>query len=106
MAVDIEQWLEALGLTKYRYAFVENEISYGDLSELTEGDLKEVGLPIGPRRRALTAIAELSAHIPKPSIARPAAERRQLTVMFWDLVGSTVLSRQLDPGGLRDIMRR
>ncbi len=64
MTGDIEQWLEALDLTKYREAFAENEIALGDLSELTEDDLKEMGLPIGPRRRALKAIAELDTQRP------------------------------------------
>ncbi len=117
MTGDIEQWLEALDLIKYRDAFAANEIAVGDLSELTEDDLKEMGLPIGPRRRALKAIAELdaqrhtppgaaSAEIAEQSQLSPAAERRQLTIMFCDLVGSTALSRQLDPEDHRDIMRR
>ena len=87
MAGDIDQWLEVLDLTKYRDAFAENEIAFGDLAELTENDLKEIGLPMGPRRRALRAIAELGvqrhgplgvadAETPKPSQVSPAAERR------------------------------
>ena len=117
MTGDIEKWLEALDFIKYRDAFAANEIAFGDLSELTEEDLKEMGLPIGPRRRALKAIAELdaqrhtppgaaSAGIAEPSQVSPAAERRQLTVMFCDLVGSTELSRRLDPEDLREVMRR
>ncbi len=117
MTGDIERWLEALELVKYRDAFAANEIAFGDLSELTEGDLKEMGLPIGPRRRAIKAIAELavqrrtppgavSAEIAEPSQVSPAAERRQLTIMFCDLVGSTELSARLDPEDLREVMRR
>ncbi len=117
MADDIEQWLEVLGLTKYRAAFAENEVAFGDLSELTEDDLKDMGLPIGPRRRVLKAIAELdvqrhsqsgaaAAETPEQSQVSPAAERRQLTVMFCDLVGSTALSQELDPEDLREVMRR
>ena len=115
MANSIENWLEALDLTKYRDAFVENEVAFGDLSTLTEADLKEIGLPIGPRRRVLKAIGELNAEPPAlpgvgnerstvPSVV-PSAERRQLTVMFCDLVGSTELSQKLDPEDLREIYR-
>ena len=109
---NIASWLEALDLSNYREAFAENEIALGDLSELTEDDLKEMGLPIGPRRRALKAIAALGSTGPaadeKPlaTLTSRAAERRQLTVMFCDLVGSTALSQQLDPEDLREIMRR
>jgi len=116
MESDVEQWLEAHDLAKYRDAFAENEIAYGDLAELTEDDLKEMGLPIGPRRRALKAIAALDGQRhPQPDAliaeisertGSPAAERRQLTVMFCDLVGSTELSRQLDPEDLREVLRR
>ncbi len=117
MAGDIDEWLEALDLIKYRDAFAANEIAFGDLSDLTEDDLKEMGLPIGPRRRALKAIAEQDAQraMPtgaasperaKPSQLSPVAERRQLTIMFCDLVGSTALSRRLDPEDHRDIMRQ
>ncbi len=117
MTGDIEQWLEALDLIKYRDAFAANEIALGDLSELTEDDLKDMGLPIGPRRRALKAIAELdgqrhtppgaaSAEITERSQVSPAAERRQLTVMFCELVGSTELLGRLDPEDLREVMRR
>ena len=73
MASDIEQWLEALELAKYRDAFAENEIAFEDLSELTDDDLKEMGLPIGPRRRALKAIAELDAQR-RPSPGARSAE--------------------------------
>ena len=109
---DIETWLEALDLANYRDAFARNEIAFGDLPELTEADLKEMGLPIGPRRRALKAIAALDDTDAAPAetalspVAGRAAERRQLTVMFCDLVGSTAMSQQLDPEELRDVMRR
>lgn len=114
MADSIESWLEVLDLKKYLDAFVENEVAFGDLTTLTEADLKEMGLPIGPRRRALRAIDELDGEYTaqlgtsddgptEPLVA--AAERRQLTVMFCDLVGSTELSQKLDPEDLRDILR-
>jgi len=115
MANSVDSWLKALDLTKYHDAFVQHEVSFGDLSSLTEADLKEMGLPIGPRRRVLKAISEIDesdttlASGPgdfsiEPSID-PVAERRQLTVMFCDLVGSTELSQQLDPEDLREIFR-
>jgi class 3 adenylate cyclase/tetratricopeptide (TPR) repeat protein len=112
MKRDIKSWLETLQLSNYRDAFTANEIVFGDLLELTEHDLITMGLPIGPRRRALKAIAELDSekvvtaaeHSP-PAVSQ-VAERRQLTVMFCDLVGSTALSQQLDPEDLREVMRR
>jgi len=116
MENEIERWLEDLELKKYSSAFSKNEVYFQDLSELTEDDLKEMGLPIGPRRRALKSISALKTATSteaaikdgdneKPNVS-PVAERRQLTVMFCDLVGSTELSQQLDPEDLRDIMRR
>jgi class 3 adenylate cyclase len=117
MADRLHDWLHALDLAKYRDAFAGNEIAFGDLAHLTEDDLREMGLPIGPRRRALRAIAELGAEEGPPvaeeaasalgqPVASPAAERRQLTVMFCDLVGSTALSERLDPEDLRMVMQR
>ncbi|MFP6749376.1 MAG: adenylate/guanylate cyclase domain-containing protein, partial [Alphaproteobacteria bacterium] len=83
-----------------------------ELPAITDDDLKELGLPLGPRRRILMATRTAQAATPEPAgrgqgEAAPAseAERRQLTVMFCDLVGSTALSQQLDPEDLRDIMR-
>ncbi|CTQ52318.1 Adenylate cyclase 2 [Roseibium album] len=111
----LDDWLADLDLSKYREAFTENEIVFGDIALLTEDDLKEVGLPVGPRRRALEAIAKLGngqlpAPVKTPVLVQPnlspVVERRHLTVMFCDLVGSTQLSRQLDPEDLRDVMRR
>ena len=109
---DIGSWLLGLDLGSYRDAFAANEIAFGDLAELTEEDLKEMALPIGPRRRILKAIANLSpedpaaTEEPAPPGAGQAPERRQLTVLFCDLVGSTALSQQLDPEDLRNVMRR
>lgn len=111
---DIAAWLEQLGLTKYAPIFSENELEPADLSELSEDDLKEIGLPLGPRRRILKAIRALNARdrVPKESTGddaadahiRVEAERRQLTVMFCDLVGSTALSQKLDPEDYREII--
>jgi class 3 adenylate cyclase len=112
MARDIGKWLEGLGLAKYAGLFAENEIDLDILADLTESDFKDLSIPLGDRKRLLRAIASLSdgsgeSSVPAP---RPApaveAERRQLTVMFCDLVGSTELSRRLDPEDLREVMRR
>ncbi|NIM73300.1 MAG: AAA family ATPase [Gammaproteobacteria bacterium] len=109
----IRAWLDGLGLGKYAEVFAENEIEMGDLAHLSEEDLRELGLPMGPRKRILNAASGPSvAETPAASAARAAdapvgeAERRQLTVMFCDLVGSTELSQRLDPEELRDINRR
>ena len=110
MAGEIKEWLEDLGLAKYSRTFAENEIDFAVLRHLGEGDLKELGLPMGPRKKLLVAIAELDVPpepTPMPVEARTReAERRQLTVMFVDLVGSTELSGRLDPEEMRDVLRR
>jgi class 3 adenylate cyclase len=110
-AVDIAEWLRGLGLEKYAPAFDENAINWDVLSELTTDDLKEIGIAaVGDRRRLLAAIAALregalpAAPAPVQSSAPAEAERRQLTVMFCDLVGSTPLSTRFDPEDLREIV--
>jgi class 3 adenylate cyclase/predicted ATPase len=106
----IAEWLESIGLEKYTQCFAENAIDFSVISDLTEQDLKELGVPLGHRRKMLRAIAELSAAaVARSPIAiqpllRDDAERRQLTVMFCDLVGSTALSGRLDPEDLRKVM--
>src|SRR6516165_6709513 len=105
--MDIGGWLRGLGLERYERAFRENEIDLRVLPELTADDLKELGVAaIGHRRLLLKAIADLAAgagraaaeDVPaaSPANAPAEAERRQLTVMFCDLVGSTPLSARLD----------
>ncbi len=103
----IRGWLEGLGLGQHAEAFEAQEIDLDALADVTEGDLKEMGIPIGPRRKILRAIAELgTAAQTAPAPARPQeAERRQITVMFCDLVGSTALSEKLDPEDLRSLMQ-
>ena len=105
-AVDILAWLRELGLERYEQAFQENEVAADILPKLTADDLKDIGVTIvGHRRKLLEAIAALAkpalsqqAAPEAPHTARPsAAERRQLTVMFVDLVDSTALSAALDP---------
>src|ERR1700716_4273788 len=114
MAGDLGQWLHDIGLGDYVESFAEQRITSDVLSELSEQDLKELGLPLGDRKRLLKAIATLREPAttapsvpfpPTPSQGRE-AERRQLTVLFCDLVGSTELSRRLDPEDLRDLTRR
>ena len=111
--MDIAAWLRGLGLEQYEPAFRANEIDEGVLPSLTSEDLREIGVvPIGHRRRLLHAIAALGTQVPaiaetKVSCETPAPanpERRQLTVMFCDLVGSTALASRLDPEDLRDVI--
>ena len=105
---DVRQWLDALDLGQYTETFAENRIDGAVLAHPTEQDLREMGLPIGPRRKLMVAIAALSDGADAEPSARseptPEAERRQITVMFCDLVGSTALSEKLDPEDLRDVM--
>jgi class 3 adenylate cyclase len=108
--MEIGTWLRSLGLERYEPAFRENEIDWEALPKLTAEDLKDLGVVLGGhRRRLLDAIAALGDGQPAaaapPSLA-PAleAERRQLTVMFCDLVGSTPLSTRFDPEDLREIV--
>src|SRR6185437_6983346 len=109
----IAHWLHALGFEQYAQRFAENEIDVSVLSHLTDQDLKDIGVPLGHRRKILAAISEPTAPalaVSEPSSALMApkildgAERRQLTVMFADLVGSTALSARLDPEELRDVI--
>ncbi len=110
---DIAAWLENLDLGRYQEVFAENEIDLEVLPELNEQDFKDLDIPLGPRRKLLKAIKTLSDAVvathdqSAQSEAPPSrAERRHLTVMFVDLVGSTALSGQLDPEDLSIIMRR
>jgi class 3 adenylate cyclase len=110
--MDVAAWLQDLGLGRYEGRFRDNEIEADVLRDLTEADLEKLGLPLGPRKRILKAIAKLSDDDKAPpptSRGRPSpdegAERRQLTVMFCDLVGSTALSARLDPEDMRHVIR-
>ena len=106
----IADWLEKLGLGQYAQRFAENDITFAILPHLTDQDLKELGVTsLGHRRQLLLAIAEIRSvqREPAPSSAAPAhdtAERRQVTVMFSDLVGSTALSARMDPEDLREVI--
>ncbi len=99
-------WLRGLGLGQYAEAFRENDVDAGLLSSLTAEDLREMGVAsVGHRRRLLQAIAERSRAERPVAAAAPGAERRQLTVMFVDLVGSTALSARLDPEETGAVLR-
>jgi class 3 adenylate cyclase/predicted ATPase len=114
--MDISAWLRGLGLECYEQAFRENAIDEATLPKLTAEDVRDLGVTaVGHRRILLGAIAALrtetfhdtAQHAVEPDRPRgkaPEAERRQLTVMFVDLVGSTALSARLDPEELRDII--
>src|ERR1700730_3886389 len=106
--MDVADWLRKLGLEQYEPAFRANEIDERVLPSLTTEDLKDLGVSlVGHRRRLLDAIAALGAEAPTATVTAPIqaeAERRQLTVMFCDLVGSTELSAHLDPEDLREVI--
>lgn len=109
--MDLTQWLQALGLEEHTPSFLAQGITIELLPQLDDADLKELGVALlGHRKRLLLAIAELAsgavhgAPAPTPRAARE-AERRQLTVMFCDLVGSTLLSARLDPEDLQQVIR-
>jgi class 3 adenylate cyclase len=106
---DIAEWLASLDLGEYAQRFAENAIDLSVIRDLTENDLEKLGVLLGHRRKMLRAIAELqgeAASKPQTSAepGRDRAERRQLTVMFCDLVGSTALSARLDPEDMRQVI--
>ena len=108
---EVVDWLKTLGMSEYAERFAESDIDTSVLCELTDQDLKELGVSLGHRRKMLRAIAELVAVPPtqlQPALTEPkpkdTAERRQVTVVFSDLVGSTALAARMDPedlGGAR-----
>ena len=117
--MNVRVWLRGLGLGRYEEKFRENKIDFDVLADLTDGDLRELGVPLGDRRRLLRAIAELGAQQPRTAQARPrpaapapaqsfaqldSAERRPITVMFCDLVGSTELAAALDVEDWRNLV--
>jgi hypothetical protein len=120
VAVDIEAWLRGLGLEQYASAFRDNDVDAAVLPELTAEDLIGLGVTsIGNRRKLLAAIAALNEPAPAservaevtakrpvdaPISSASGAERRQLTVMFCDLVSSTELASRLDPEDMRELI--
>jgi class 3 adenylate cyclase len=101
----IAHWLNTIGLGQYAQRFADNDIDASILRDLTDDDLEKIGVSLGHRKRMLRAIVELdeAACAPEPP-HRNEAKRRQLTVMFADLVGSTVMSTRLDPEDLREVI--
>jgi len=107
---EIADWLKKLGMAEYAERFAENYIDYSVLRDLSDQDLKDLGIALGHRRKMLRAIAELHGMaLASPQFAsepsrHDALERRHLTIMFCDLVGSTALSTRLDPEDLGGII--
>lgn len=111
---NISSWLETNGLAKHVDLFVENEIDFDVLETITADDLEKLGVPLGARKRILKAISEFSKAPPSgvnessktlpPGGLKGEAERRQLTVMFCDLIDSTALSKRLDVEVFRDLI--
>src|SRR5690349_24030434 len=106
----IMEWLESIGLSEYAQRFVENGVDFSVVRELTDQDLKDLGVLLGHRRKILRATAQLDDPATPPAKtaiepSRPTeAERRHLSVMFCDLVGSTALASQLDPEDMRNLI--
>ncbi|HZA66606.1 MAG TPA: adenylate/guanylate cyclase domain-containing protein, partial [Geminicoccaceae bacterium] len=110
---DLAEWLQARGFGQYAELFASNAIDREALVELTDDHLKELGLPLGHRVKLLKAIQELrepegppaADHTATPTPRPPEAERRQLTVLFCDLVGSTEIAARLDPEDMGGVIR-
>ena len=113
--MDVASWLRSLGLEQYEATFRDNAIDDSVLPDLTDQDLEKLGILLGHRRKLLRAIANIDATAQTASSAvgatvavdvspRDTAERRQVTVMFSDLVGSTALSARMDPEDLREVI--
>ena len=106
---DVASWLKDLGLSEYAKNFAENGVDFAVLPDLTDQDLKELGVLLGHRRKILRAISKLNHYPPAVSNAalppRDDPERRQLTIMFCDLVRSTAISNRLDPEDMHEVIR-
>ena len=114
---DLKAWLERLGLGQHVQVLTENDVDLDVLPHLSDDDLKDLGLSLGHRRKLVAALRDEATVAESAASSGPAspdtapepegdAERRQLTVMFCDLVGSTELSQKLDPEELREVLRR
>jgi class 3 adenylate cyclase/tetratricopeptide (TPR) repeat protein len=100
----LAEWLKTHGLERHAQIFDENDVDIETLRILTDDDLKEIGLPFGPRKRILSLLAQEKQE--KPTVGKDATvERRQLTVLFCDMVGFTELATRLDPEALRLVIR-
>lgn len=108
--MDIDGWLRGIGLEQYAQTFHDNAIDFGVLPDLTDNDLEKLGVLLGHRRKLLRAVTEIEANRASAVAAVAShhlletAERRQLTIMFCDLVGSTPLSTRLDPEDMREVV--
>ncbi|MBB3526335.1 SAM domain-containing protein [Rhizobium sp. BK456] len=111
----IEDWLGQLGLGKYADTFIENDVDLRALPHLAESDLQELGVSLGHRKIILAAINQLAdqrsdeqppASAATEAVSEAAADRRLLSVLFCDLVGSTALSAELDPEDMHELTRR
>jgi class 3 adenylate cyclase/tetratricopeptide (TPR) repeat protein len=108
----IAEWLGKLGMSEYVHRFAENDIDIAVLPHLTDQHLKDLGVSLGHRLKMLHAVEQLAAAAPTTPQPAPVterksqdtAERRQVTVMFSDLVGSTALSARMDPEDLREVI--
>jgi class 3 adenylate cyclase len=103
----IADWLEKIGMSEYAERFAENDIDVEVLGELTDTDFDRLGVSIGHRRKLLKAVAaglSTATDAPPTKSATDSAERRQVTVMFSDLVGSTALSARMDPEDFREVI--
>jgi predicted ATPase/class 3 adenylate cyclase len=105
----VGEWLASLGLEEYSQRFAENGVDLSVLGDLTDQDFRELGVLLGHRRKMLRALAKLAGAAALPQsgaepVPRNDAERRQLTVLFCDLVGSAALSAQLDPEDMREVI--
>jgi class 3 adenylate cyclase len=98
----ISDWLKRLNLEQYERRLIEHHVDLSVLPDLTDQDLEKIGIPLGHRRKMLRAIADLKRSGVVSKAAEP--ERRQLTVMFCDIVGSTALSSRLDPEDMRELL--
>src|SRR5271165_5218717 len=125
-AMDVGEWLKGIGLGQYEATFRAHDIDVDVLPDVTEADLEKIGLPLGARKRLMKGIANLrpaesqpplesfgtapgrsrplAAPSPAPRTFRPDAERRPITVMFCDLVGSTALASRLDAEDWRSLV--
>ena len=109
--MDVRAWLDEIDLGRYGDLFAEQRIGLDVIPDLTDADLEKLGIPLGDRKRLLKAVARLVRPTGKRAVAETLSatsaegERRQLTVMFCDLVGSTALSARLDPEEMREVMR-
>ena len=106
MTTSITEWLGELDLGQYAALFIDNEVDLQTLKVLSDADLKELGLPFGPRKRLLAALRQDHPAEPVMGVVTPEGERRQLTVLFCDLVGSTELALQVDPELLETIIQK